>query len=209
MPLFIKLLGLMPLAYLVGSIPCGLILTRLFTARDLTAAGSKNIGATNVRRVAGSVLGGLTLFGDVLKGALPVGLAVVLTHGDTTGGRLYATVVALLAFTGHLYPVYLKLKNGGKGVATGAGCFLILCPTACLVSILVFVLVICLTDRVSAGSLAAAGTLPLSVWVASRSVILTAGAGIVALVIVIRHKDNINRLFTGTEPPLREKAPRP
>ena len=70
-------------------------------------------------------------------------------------------------------------------------------------------LVICLTDRVSAGSLAAAGTLPLSVWVASRSVILTAGAGIVALVIVIRHKDNINRLFTGTEPPLREKAPRP
>ena len=197
---FLKLVGLMPLAYLIGAVPCGLILTRLFTTRKLTAAGSRNIGATNVRRVAGSGLAALTLFGDLFKGALPVFLAMELTGGSGAAATAYAAVIALLAVTGHIRPVYMKFRNGGKGVATGAGCFLVLCPLACLVSILVFILAICLTNRASVGSLAASGSLPLTVWTASHSGILTTCAGILSVVIAIRHKDNVRRLLNGSEP---------
>lgn len=200
MPASLILIGIIPLSYLLGSIPWGLILTRIFAAKDITAAGSKNIGATNVRRIAGSKLGGLTLLGDMAKGVLPVYLAAGLATANSESGEIFTALTALSAFAGHLYPIYLKFKNGGKGVATGAGCFILLSPMGCLVSILVFILVICITNRASAGSLAGAAILPLSVWAASGSAVLTLCAAIMTVFIVYRHRDNIRRLLAGTEP---------
>ncbi len=194
------LMGVVPLSYFLGAIPCGLILTRLFASKNITATGSKNIGATNVRRITGSRLGGLTLLGDMAKGALPVYWAANLAGAHFLSGEIIISLAALAAFAGHLYPIYLKFKNGGKGVATGAGCFLMLSPMGGIVSILVFILVICMTNRASMGSLAGSAILPLSVWVASGSAVFALTAAIMTVFIFYRHRDNIKRLLAGTEP---------
>ena len=193
------LFGLSVFAYLLGSIPCGLILTKRFASIDIKQKGSKNIGATNVRRVAGATLGTLTLAGDLLKGALPVCLAVYIMAGTSIGG-IYLSVVALSSFLGHLYPVYTKFKGGGKGVATAAGCFIIISPIACIVAMLIFIVFIFLSKRVSAGSLSGAAVLPVAVWLTNHSIPLTACAIITAIFIFFRHTDNIKRLLSGTEP---------
>jgi len=195
------LFGLSVFAYLFGSIPCGLILTKRFASIDIRQKGSKNIGATNVRRVAGTRMGAFTLAGDLLKGALPVCLVVYAMAGtDKLIGEIYLSIVALSAFLGHLYPVYMKFKEGGKGVATAAGCFIIISPIACLVAMLTFILFIFLSRRVSAGSLSGAAVLPVAVWATSHSIPLTACALITIIFIFFRHTDNIKRLLSGTEP---------
>lgn len=196
----LKCLVLPLFAYLLGSIPWGLVLTRLFTSVDIRRLGSKNIGATNVKRVAGSTWGMLTLAGDTLKGAVPVWLALTIFTLDTPGGQIYVSLVALAAFFGHLFPIYTKFRNGGKGVATAGGCFAVISPLAFVVAILVFIMLICWFDRVSAASLAAAATLPLAVWKTTGSGVLTGCAAIIALSIWFRHTDNIKRLVAGTEP---------
>ncbi len=200
MPAIPTMAGIIFLSYLLGSIPWGLILTRAFASKNITTAGSKNIGATNVRRIAGSGLGGLTLLGDMAKGALSVYLAAGPAVANSVSGEIFTALAALSAFAGHLYPIYLNFKNGGKGVATGAGCFLILSPMGCIVSILIFILVICITNRASAGSLAGSAILPLSVWEASGSAVLTFSAAVMTGFIYYRHSDNIRRLLAGTEP---------
>jgi len=198
----LRLFGLFVFGYLLGSIPCGLILTKRFASIDIRQKGSRNIGATNVRRVAGATLGAFTLAGDLLKGALPVCLAVYAMAGTNNKliGEIYLSIVALSAFLGHLYPVYMKFKEGGKGVATAAGCFIIISPIACLVAMLTFILLIFLSRRVSAGSLSGAAMLPVAVWVTSHSIPLTACALITTIFIFFRHTDNIKRLLSGTEP---------
>jgi glycerol-3-phosphate acyltransferase PlsY len=196
----LKFIALSFFAYLLGSIPWGLVLTRIFTSVDIRRHGSGNIGATNVKRLAGPALGALTLAGDVLKGAIPVWLALALTGTGDVRGEIYVAVVAFCAFAGHLYPVYLKFKDGGKGVATAAGCFFIISPAAGIVAILVFIMFVCWVDRISAGSLAAAAVLPIAVWVSSHSTIFTVCAVATTIFIYIRHKDNIKRLLAGTEP---------
>ncbi len=196
----IKLLILPFFAYLLGSIPWGLVLTRMFTSINIRQEGSGNIGATNVRRVAGAKLGILTLAGDVLKGAVPVWLAVSLTDSNELWAAVYISLVALAAFMGHLYPIYMKFKNGGKGVATAAGCFAVISPPALGVVILVFILFVCGSNRVSAASLAAAAVLPVAVWKATGSGVLTGCAVATAVFIGFRHIENIKRLLSGTEP---------
>lgn len=195
-----QLAGLVIGAYLLGSIPFGLILTRKFTSLDIRAEGSGNIGAVNVRRVAGTALGALTLAGDFLKGALPVYIAGVLTGDKGLCGEFYIAVTAIAAFWGHLYPVYLKFKGGGKGVATAAGCFLVISPLSFLAVIILFAIVIFIYRRVSAGSLIASAFLPFAVWFAGHSVYQTACAAIISVFIFFRHRDNIKRLLSGTEP---------
>ncbi|MCG2754566.1 MAG: glycerol-3-phosphate 1-O-acyltransferase PlsY [Desulfobacteraceae bacterium] len=193
--------GLSVFAYLLGSIPCGLILTKRFASIDIRQKGSGNIGTTNVRRVAGTMPAAFTLAGDLLKGALPVCLVIYAMAGtDKLISEIYLSIVALSAFLGHLYPVYMKFKEGGKGVATAAGCFIIISPIACLVAILTFILFIFLSRRVSAGSLSGAAVLPVAVWLTSHSIPLTACALITTIFIFFRHKDNIKRLLSGTEP---------
>ena len=191
-------------AYLLGSIPWGLILTRLFTSINIRQVGSVNIGATNVGRMAGPGPGGLTLAGDILKGAFPVWLAVSMTTQKDVWSAFYIALVAFAAFTGHLYPVYLKFKNGGKGVATAAGCFGVISPVALIILILVFIMVVCLSNRVSLASLAAAAVLPVAIWKATGSEVMLGYAFVTTIFVYLRHVDNIKRLLAGTEPPIRK-----
>jgi glycerol-3-phosphate acyltransferase PlsY len=198
----IKYLVLPVFSYLLGSIPIGLILTRLFTPINIRQVGSGNIGATNVGRMAGPKLGVLTLAGDILKGAFPVWLAVSMTTPNDVWSALYVAIVAFAAFTGHLYPVYTKFKNGGKGVATAAGCLGVISPVALVIVILVFIMFVCLSNRVSLASLSAAAVLPVAIWKATGSEVMLGYAVATSIFIYFRHIDNIKRLLTGTEPPI-------
>jgi glycerol-3-phosphate acyltransferase PlsY len=181
------------LAYLVGSIPFGLILSKLFAKTDIRKVGSGNIGATNVMRVLGKKLGVLTLMFDILKGAIFVILAEVVTHSE-----IWASLAGLAAFLGHLYPIYLKFR-GGKGVATSVGIFLFLAPYALLVDIVIFLLVVYQTRYVSLGSIIAAALLPVILLVFSYSYVYVILAVIMGGFIILRHRDNIQRLRQGRE----------
>ncbi len=194
------------LAYFLGSIPFGLVLTRWFTSVDIRNAGSGNIGATNVRRMAGNLLGFLTLLGDVLKGALPVFMVMVLFWGEPREPVQVITVcVAIAAFAGHLFPVYLGFKTGGKGVATALGGWLVISPLAVLGFLVFFAGAVKITRRVSAGSLVATALLVPAVWFTTASVVFLAGSLVMAGFIFIRHWDNIKRLVSGSEPSIDKK----
>lgn len=180
-------------AYLVGAIPCGVVLTRLAGAGDVRQAGSGNIGATNVYRVAGRGLGIATLIGDALKGVLPV-LAAKLLHLSPE----QVALVAAVAFLGHLYPVYLGFK-GGKGVATALGIFLVLSPAAVGLATLLFVLLLWKWRYVSLGSVSAAAVMPPLVFLLTGSVPLLVATCFISLMVIVRHRDNLRRLLAGTE----------
>ena len=197
--------GLTAFGYLLGSVPWGVILTRCFTSVDVRRQGSGNIGATNVSRLAGSPLGIMTFAGDVLKGAVPVYLALIFAWKVPLISDYLPAVVALAAFFGHLNPLFMKFKNGGKGVATCAGCFAALAPMACLAALLAFSALLILAHRVSVASLAAAAVLPIAVWFTAHSVQITLCAVIMAVFIFIRHTDNIKRLISGTEPKVTDR----
>jgi acyl phosphate:glycerol-3-phosphate acyltransferase len=191
-------------AYLLGSIPWGVVFTRVFFGIDIRGKGSGNIGATNVGRVAGMKLGLLTLFADAAKGALPVWLAILIGNPGGWPDGFYPGLVASGAFLGHLYPCFLGF-NGGKGVSTAAGCFLVISPVAVFISAGLFLFVSVLTKRASTGSLASAAILPLLVWITRHNMALTACAAAFFVLIAIRHKDNIRRILSGTEPRFRIK----
>jgi glycerol-3-phosphate acyltransferase PlsY len=180
-------------AYLLGSIPTGLVLSRALTGVDPRQQGSRNIGATNVMRTAGKALGIITLLGDVLKGIIPVVIALWLVKEE-----FWVAGTGLAAFLGHCFPVYLRFK-GGKGVATALGIFLPLAPLAVVFDILVFAGVVVISRMVSVGSLLGAAAMPILIWLLGYplpSIIL----GIcVAVLIIFRHKENIQRLLAGKE----------
>jgi len=201
----IILWGLPTFAFLLGSIPWGVVLTRLFTSADIRQQGSGNIGATNVSRVAGPTMGLLTFAGDILKGAVPVYLALKLAGQNQGVNDFFIAIVGLSAFFGHLYPLFMKFKSGGKGVATTAGCFVVLAPLACLAALSAFIFFLIASRRVSAGSLAAAVVLPIAGWYSTHSWEITTGAAIMSVFIFIRHRDNIKRLLSGTEPTYKDK----
>jgi glycerol-3-phosphate acyltransferase PlsY len=188
-------------AYLIGGIPFSLLLVRWRTGIDLRKFGSGNIGASNARRAAGTAVGLAALACDALKGALPTGLAVELA-AQSTGAlpRGCATLVAVAAVVGHMFPVYLRFRPSGKGVATALGCFLILAPSAVAVALLVFIGVVAIFRRMSLGSLVACTVLPFAVWLTTHDLILLAAGIFIAALIVTRHKDNIRRLRRGVEP---------
>ncbi len=196
--MILKTVLLLLFAYLLGSVPWGVILTRIFSDVDITSEGSKNIGAYNVFRLAGMRLGLITLGGDLLKGAIPVLVAIFWLGVSDWKGEVSVCLVALSAFVGHLFPLFLGFK-GGKGVATAAGCMLVISPRGFIVCALVYVLVLCWWGYSSAGSLSAAAVLPGAMWLASHSAPLTGCALIMAVIIFVRHTDNIKRLLEGTE----------
>ncbi|MGB4224528.1 MAG: glycerol-3-phosphate 1-O-acyltransferase PlsY [Syntrophorhabdus sp.] len=179
-------------AYLLGSVPVGLLLSKIKGA-DPRAVGSGNIGATNVMRAAGKITGALTLIGDVLKGLIPVMIAFML--GET---KIIVTAAGLAAFLGHLFPVFLRFK-GGKGVATALGVYLGLDPFAVLIAIIIFVLTISKWGFVSLGSLVGVAAMPLLLYFLSAPVQYIYLVLIIGALIFIKHKDNIRRLVTGTE----------
>jgi len=191
-------------AYLLGAVPSGLILVKMTTRLDLRKVGSGNIGATNARRAGGWPIGIATLICDVLKGAIPVALAGWMVDSGAGGltRDLWMAAAALCAFFGHLFPVYLKFKTGGKGVATAAGCFAVLSPVALGIAVTAFVLVAGFSRRVSAGSLAAAAVIPMGVAWFEGPYIIFGCALIISVMVIRRHQANIRRLLMGLEPPL-------
>jgi glycerol-3-phosphate acyltransferase PlsY len=133
---------------------------------------------------------------------IPVYIATRIAGPEFIYPEIYVCAVALSVFFGHLYPVFLSFKSGGKGVAIAAGCFSVLSPITCMVCVAVFILVVFFSNRVSAGSLSAAVVLPIAAGAIMQSVIMTGLAAVIAAFICFRHKDNIKRLVSGTEPTL-------
>ena len=179
-------------AYLLGSIPVGLVLARL-KGQDPRKVGSGNIGATNVMRAAGKTLGIITLLGDILKGLIPTGLAIL--YGLSP---VFVVAIGLAAFLGHLFPVYLRFK-GGKGVATALGVFLALEPVAIPILLVVFIAVLLLWRYVSLGSLVGTALMPILFLLFSAPVEYVVGSLIVGVFIYWKHRENIRRIMSGTE----------
>lgn len=183
-------------SYLIGSIPFGLVLGKL-AGVDVREAGSGNIGATNVTRLAGKKLGIITLVCDALKAILPMLVASHLLTPDNSQD-IWVALCGGAAFLGHLYPLYLKFR-GGKGVATALGIFLYLAPVAALIDLLIFLGVVYNWGYVSLGSLTAALLMPGLVWLLTGSPsnsLLALGIG---ALIWIKHRDNIGRLMKHEE----------
>ena len=183
------------IAYLLGSIPFGYVLTRLTTGRDVRASGSGNIGATNVMRTAGKKLGIATLALDILKGVLAVALADWLSGSDP----MWMALAALAVSAGHVFPIFLNFQ-GGKAVATFAGAFGYLMPLPLLATMIVFIVAVAATKHISAGSVLGAGTFPLGAWIILHPSAVEMSAVLAACALVIyRHKSNLERIRMGTE----------
>ncbi|OGQ88325.1 MAG: acyl-phosphate glycerol 3-phosphate acyltransferase [Deltaproteobacteria bacterium RIFOXYD12_FULL_56_24] len=191
-------------SYLVGSIPFGLVLGRV-AGVDVRAGGSGNIGATNVARLVGKKLGGLTLIFDALKAILPM-LAAAWLLKDGSQRELWVALCGGAAFLGHLYPLYLSFR-GGKGVATALGIFLYLAPAAALIDLLIFVGVVYNWGYVSLGSLTAALMMPGLVWLMTGSLSKSLLALAIGVLIWVKHRDNIVRLMQHKEKSWRKEAP--
>jgi glycerol-3-phosphate acyltransferase PlsY len=187
--IFIALFG-----YLFGSIPTGVLLTKFFSKVDPRKVGSKNIGATNIFRTAGKTLGILTLVGDILKGMIPIGIAIQFNVSD-----LWIAIVGLSSFLGHIFPIFLGFR-GGKGVATALGVYVVISPVAVFIEFLVFAGIVWRWRYISLGSISCATTIPILIaFFRSDSQAYFILSVIIAALILYRHQSNISRLLQGTE----------
>ena len=190
------------IAYVLGSIPNALWVGKTFKNIDVREHGSKNTGSTNAARVLGPKLGVFTLILDILKGALPTYLGIVLGANLLTRitgiDKLDIIVIGMAAILGHTFSLFLKFK-GGKAVATTLGVFLVLVPYAILILLVVFFVIFGLTKYVSLASIVSAVALPITVYLTTRHIPLTILGIIIGLLVIIRHKENIKRLINGTE----------
>jgi glycerol-3-phosphate acyltransferase PlsY len=188
-------------AYLIGAIPIGLLIARIFGIADIRRHGSGNIGMTNVLRTAGKTPAILTLVGDVVKGA-----AAVVAGGAVAGLEPLGTAVAAVAaVAGNCWSVFLGFR-GGKGVATGLGAMLWLMPPAVVPSAIVFLVVVATTRFVSLGSLLGTAGMPVVALALGYPRPAVVAAVAVAAIIVARHHENITRLLRGTENRLGRRA---
>jgi acyl phosphate:glycerol-3-phosphate acyltransferase len=184
---------LLPVAFLFGSIPTGLVLTRARTGKDIRELGSGNIGASNVARNAGFKLGALVCLIDILKGVVPVLLGVLLGL-DHAGLAL----VALAAVAGHDFSVFLRFR-GGKGVATTLGVAMILAPLATTLAIAFWIVTIAIWRYTSVASLIGLTVLPLGALLTGRPAPFLAALGALAVLGFAKHWENILRLAQGRE----------
>jgi glycerol-3-phosphate acyltransferase PlsY len=189
-------------AYLLGSIPFGLLIVKAQGGPDIREIGSGNIGAANVTREAGRVAGILTLLLDAGKGCLAVWLAAHYTSGNIR----WMMVAAVSAVVGHMFPIWLGFK-GGKGVATGLGVFLPICWQAVAAGIVLWLLVVIFWRYSSLGSISAAVALPLFVYLLyapghAPPEFVTFGTVVISVLVLIKHRPNIARLVAGEEPRL-------
>jgi len=201
--MFLAFIGIAVAAYLLGSIPVGYVLVRLFRRQDIRTLGSGNIGATNVLRSEGKGLGAATFILDVVKGAAAVLMGAVLAGPmlPMVPPRNVEALAALFAVFGHMFPVWLRFR-GGKGVATGFGVFLVAAPWAALAAITMFAIVFGITRYVSLGSIVGAGSFPVFAYFmvrGERPAFFVAVQAIVALLIIVKHHPNIRRLLAGNE----------
>jgi len=189
------------LAYLVGAIPVGYLVARAFGIGDIRRHGSGNIGATNVLRTAGRLPAGLTLVGDVAKGAAAVALAATWAGGD----HRIAAASAVAAIVGNCWSIFLRFR-GGRGMATGLGAFLVLVPWAVLPAALVWLVVTATFRYVSLASIVAAVCVPLGALALGYARPSVLACVFAAAIVVARHRDNIARLTAGTERRVGQRA---
>jgi glycerol-3-phosphate acyltransferase PlsY len=194
----VELIAATCVAYFLGSVPFGLVLTRMAGLGDIRSIGSGSIGATNVLRTGSKALAAATLLLDGLKGAVAVWLGLYVAGAD---GEVLCGVAAVL---GHLFPVWLNFR-GGKGVATGAGVLLAASPFSGLVCGAIWLAMAVLSKISSTSSLSAVALSPLVVWLITDDGRLALMAVTIAVPIVIRHHANIRRLVSGTEPKIGQK----
>ncbi len=194
--IFIALFG-----YLLGSVPTGLILTKLFSKIDPRKTGSKNIGAANIFRTAGRSLGILTLVGDILKGMIPTVIAMHWVPGDQWGlsRHVWIALAGLSPFLGHVFSIFLGFK-GGKGVATALGVYLPISTISVLIECFVFLGIVWKWRFISLGSIICATTIPILIaFLRSDSQAYFIVSVMIAALILYRHQSNISRLLQGTE----------
>ena len=187
--------------YLIGSVPFSFLLVRRHGV-DLRRAGSGNVGAANVFRTSGAMDAAAALCLDVAKGAGAVLVAQQWSTAATT-----PVAAGMAAIMGHVYPVWLGFR-GGKGVATAAGAFAVLAPGAVLIAGGVFVVAVWVTRYVSVGSIAAAIALALATVVGNVAAPVATGAAVAALIVVYRHRPNVERLMAGTERRIGQRSER-
>lgn len=188
-------LALVAAAYLLGSIPSGLLVVWAKTGKDIRREGSGNVGATNATRIAGLAAGIPVTAMDVVKGALPMWAMSVLNPASEW---LVATMLA--AIVGHCFPVWLRFA-GGKGVATAFGAFAVLFPVPALIGLGVWVAVLAVGRWVSLASLAGAAAFPLVVAILERpGWVMLLGVSVASALIIVRHHANIRQLIAGSEP---------
>jgi glycerol-3-phosphate acyltransferase PlsY len=186
------------MGYLLGSIPFGYLLVRIFHGEDIRRTGSGNIGATNVSRTS-LTLGVITLLFDASKGLAAVLLARFLFPGNITA----AAAAALFAVVGHVYPAWLKFR-GGKGVATGLGSFILLAPKSVVICVAIFLAIAALFRYVSLASMVAVALLPVLIFALSpRTPEFELVALLAAVLILVQHRGNMGRLLSGVEPRFR------
>lgn len=187
------------LAYLLGSIPFGVLIVKMRGGPDIRDTGSGNIGAANVMRNAGAAAGALTLVLDAGKGYLAVWMAQRATHGSVR----WMTVAAAAAVVGHIFPVWLGFR-GGKGVATGLGAFLPICREAVLFALVLWVLVVGFWRYSSLGSIVATAALPVFVYFLyapghAPPTDVTICTVAISLLVLWKHRENMRRLIAGKE----------
>jgi len=192
-------LGVVLLAYLLGSVPTGLLVARFLGGPDPRQSGSGNLGAANLYRLLGRGAGALTLLGDIAKGALPVTLGYYLLPPLGAWQDRALALVAAAAVLGHVFPLYLGFK-GGKGVATTFGVVAALAPWAALNLALVYLVALAQTRIFSAAALLTAWLLPLAMGLFCDSKAYLFLAGGLSGLILFTHRENLERLMKGEEP---------
>ena len=187
-------------AYLLGSIPFGYILVRIFRKEDIRATGSGNIGATNVARSGAKGLGVLTLLLDLLKAFAAVKIAAHFAPGTPGFPSDLAVAAGIAAVLGHVFPIWLGFR-GGKGVASALGVFLALSPAAAGCTFAIFLVVFLITRYVSLASIVGAAFFPLFgfYFVPQHTPTVIVGFLFIPILIIIKHHENIRRLLAGTE----------
>lgn len=191
------------IAYLLGSIPFGLLIVRIAGAGDVREVGSGNIGATNVARAAGVVPGLVTLLLDTGKGYLAVWLAAHWTGGNIR----WMTAAAVAAVLGHMFSVWLNF-HGGKGVATGLGVIILICSKAVITAAILWFIVLVFWRYISLASIAAAAAMPILVYLLyapghAPPTMLSLGIICISLLVIWKHRENLRRLIAGEENPLK------
>lgn len=192
-------------AYLAGAIPFGKIIARFAAQIDITQRGSKNIGATNVARELGMKWGLLTLILDVLKGLVPVLLFTLCAFKGDASSQLGLACVSLCPLLGHQFSLFMGFR-GGKGVATALGVYLALSPTACLLGLLIFLLVVLKWDFISLGSMVSAGSIPIFLTIFHQPKTVVLASVVMATLIYFRHGENVERLARGEERKWKQRS---